>query len=191
MARGRSIIEDLPGGLRAKVDEALALGRSLRAVAEIAGCSHTVIADYKKNIFEPARRMASKLLDGKPTSVEIAGQVDRNMAEAEATRAVIAADPFVSRIQKQQERLDEAYEFAREQKDARAVAAVASADSRAVELHARLDGRLDSQPAGPNCAVIVLPVAGLPGGMPALPAAPRQLGPGEVEFLPPDPATTT
>ena len=190
MARGRSIIEDLPAGLRAKVDEALALGRSLRAVAEIAGCSHTVIQDYRRNIWDPARKLAVKLLDGKPSTEDIARQVDRNLAEAEATRAVIQADPHISRISRQYDHLDAAYEMAREAKDPRAIAAVATADSRANELHAKLDGRLDSQPAGPAVNLVVLPIAGLPGALPPMPPAPRTLGPGDVEFLPP-PAKTT
>jgi hypothetical protein len=191
MARGRSIIEDLPGGLRAKVDEALALGRSLRAVAEIAGCSHTVIQDYKRNIWEPARKLAAKLLDEKPTTADIARQVDRNLAEAEATRAVIAADPILSRMEQRRRERAEVLQEARAKGDVRGWAAVDRNDISATELEARLTGRLDAQPTGANCAVIVLPVAGLPGGMPALPAAPRQLGPGDVEFLPPAPAATT
>ena len=155
MARGRSIIEDLPSTLRAKVDEALALGRSLRAVAEIAGCSHTVIQDYKRNIFDPARKLAVKLLDGKPTSAEIARQVDRNLAEAEATRAVIAADPIITQVSEQRALRAQMVQKAIADGDVKGFAAVDRNALASVELEAKLTGRLNTADHSTSITIVI------------------------------------
>jgi transcriptional regulator with XRE-family HTH domain len=187
VARANPTIDMHPD--KKKLIDMLLAGVSCREVAKVAGISHTAVANYKRKVIKPALRTAAKLRE--------VNELQRDSVEAaretgELTRAVIAADPFISRVSRQYEHLDKAYQLAEDKEDPRAIAAVATADSRVTELHARLDGRLDAQPTGANCAVIVLPVAGLPPGMmPAQPAAPRQLGPGEVEFLPPDPAATT
>jgi hypothetical protein len=218
MARGRSIIEDLPGGLRAKVDEALALGRSLRAVAEIAGCSHTVIQDYKRNIWEPARKLAAKLLEEKPTAVEIADTANRSMAIAEATRAVITAGPIIAQREQRVALLDEylrrlqtvATERGADMPNVpggktgllcRRIKQVGQGKDAQIVEEYELDGTLlremrehakqaaqelgqweeSARPTGSNVAVVVLPVAGLPG--PAAPVA-QVLPAGAVRFLP-------
>jgi transcriptional regulator with XRE-family HTH domain len=172
------VIETLPPQQKKKVLDAILAGQSLRKVAKLAGVSHTVIADYKRRVVHPALKTAAKIqeVQGIP---ETGGEIIQESANL--TRAVIAADPFVSRIQKQYDHLDEGYRLAREARDPRAIAAVASADSRANELHAKLEGRLDSQPTGSQVAVVVLPVAGLPG--PAAPV-PQVLPAGAVRFLP-------
>lgn len=174
----RSLILDLPKSLRQKIDTALEMGQSLRAVAEIAGCSHTVIDDYKRNIFIPARETAAKLLASQPTASDITAQASSSVAIAEATGAVIAADPYLTRMRAREVARQRVLDAAEDREDFRAWSALDRNDLSAIELEARLTGRLDSHPpAAGTTTVILMPI----GSMPAAPQ-PQQIEAQDVEF---------
>jgi hypothetical protein len=171
---------------RQKIIDAIISGQGCDTIARNAKprLNKVTVWRYAKNVVKPALEKAAagaKVLAAADLQLPPPNGITENQGAIDATRAVIAADPFVSRIQKQYDHLDEGYRLAREARDPRAIAAVASADSRANELHAKLEGRLDSQPTGSQVAVVVLPVAGLPG--PAAPV-PQVLPAGAVRFLP-------
>jgi transcriptional regulator with XRE-family HTH domain len=173
------VIETLPPLQKKKVLDAILAGQSLRKVAKLAGVSHTVIADYKRRVVYPALKTAAKIqeVQGIP---ETGGEIIQESANL--TRAVIAADPILSRMEQRRLDRERLLKTAEDSADLRGWAAIDRNDISATELEARLTGRLDSQPTGGQVAVVVLPVAGLPG--PAAPVA-QVLPAGAVRFLPP------
>lgn len=67
-----------------------------------------------------------------------------NAASGQAIQAQHVADPYLDRIAKHQQTVDDSLTDARAEKDGRTVAALIGADLKGMELDARLTGRLDS-----------------------------------------------
>jgi hypothetical protein len=76
----------------------------------------------------------------------------------------VAADPLRSRILKHMETLDAAIQDARDDKDARGIAALISTDLKGMDLDARLSGRLD---AGPKYSTVTFVLMAAQGGQAA------------------------
>lgn len=131
-----SIIDTHPK--RDKILEAILSGKSLRTVAKMAGCSHTVVADYKRKVVAPAVRDARKLAASESLPA------DRREAIAETTnltKRVIRADPLRERVEKFAKGLENAFTdaMAEDERDLKGVAAVAGAALKAVETAAKLE----------------------------------------------------
>jgi hypothetical protein len=210
--------ETWPDSLRRKVMEALAAGKGLREVAKVAGCSHTLIQDYKREVFEPAKKAATKLLPEKPTVSDIATQADEHRELGAATNAVIDAGPLIAarehRVAALQDYWARLQRVAAERGEdmatvpggktgllCRRIKQVGQGKDAQIVEEYELDGTLlremrehakqaaqelgqweeSARPTGGQVAVVVLPVAGLPG--PAAPV-PQVLPAGAVRFLP-------
>ena len=137
----RCVIDNLPEAKRQEIVNALLAGKALREVAKLAGVSHTAVDIYKRKKFLPTLALAQKV----NASSEVEQSLERQVTNvATLTKAVISAAPIISRIQKHQETLDQAILDARQEKDARGVAALIRTDLSGLELDARLTGLLDS-----------------------------------------------
>ncbi|HWQ56631.1 MAG TPA: hypothetical protein VN442_23285 [Bryobacteraceae bacterium] len=177
----------LPSALKAKVIDAMIAGEPCRKIAATIRkantgltVSHTQVAAYRRQIVKPAILTSQKVREMSEIQQSVS-EVTRETANL--TRAVVTADPILTRMEQRRLERERILGKAEKKEDFRGWAALDRNDLTATELEARLTGRLDSQPAAAQVAVIVLPTASLPGGLPAaLPAAPRQLGPGEVVF---------
>lgn len=159
-----SIIDTHPK--RGKILEAILSGKSLRTVAKMAGCSHTVVADYKRKVVAPAVRDARKLADSQELPA------DRHTAiaqHADLTRRVIAADPLRARVEKYAKGLENAFhdELANPERDNRGLAAVASAGLKAVESAARLELHPGFVPQAPVVNQQILVAVFRPGESPS------------------------
>jgi len=132
-----NLIEKLPVAKRQEVNNALLAGMSLRAVAKIAGCSHSQVAIYKTLIFGPALSTARRVN-------EIAGEGDRPVQAKEVNRALATIEPLRQRIESHRRVVDSKLQDT----DAKGAAALISADLRGIELEAKLTGALEGQRLG-------------------------------------------
>jgi hypothetical protein len=180
----RSFIDELPEVQRREVVDALLAGKSLRQVGKIAGCSHSVIQDYKRRTLLPALRQAQEVQAFQPlppTNREALQQ------QARLTKDIIQASPFKDRLEKLWDRTDKALDRAESAvrvvldedtgklvavgPDVSAIAPLLNQAHKNVELLGRVTGELEVA-AGSNIAIqIVLPqVASPPSGAESAPA---------------------
>jgi hypothetical protein len=182
--RQERAIDNLPTELKKQVIDAMLAGMPSREVSRLIQAnggpyvSHVAVSGYRKEVLRPAIQTATKLQQLDRVPHDSAGMIQQT---AEVTRAVIAADPILSRMEQRRLDRERLLKTAEDSADLRGWAAIDRNDISATELEARLTGRLDSQPTGGQVAVVVLPVAGLPG--PAAPV-PQVLPAGAVRFLP-------
>jgi hypothetical protein len=155
------IIDTLPVALKKRVIDAMMTGVPAREISRMVAAgqpgvtiSHVAVTKYRREIVRPAVATAAKIQEIQQSPSESGGMIQE---AAKLTQAVIAADPWVSRIRKQQEHLDGAYQLAKEKEDPRGIAAVAAADTRAIELDARLANRLQDHAAPTTQVLIVVP----------------------------------
>lgn len=139
---------------RKKLLDMLLSGVSCREVARVAGLSHTAVANYKRKVVKPAMLTAVKLRTSQEVQPE---SVQQARETGELTRAVIAADPILARvaaIDADRARIKAAAEG---KEDYRAWSALDRNDLSAIELHAKLTGRLVEHQAPTTQVVIVVP----------------------------------
>jgi hypothetical protein len=171
---------------RQKIIDAIISGQGCDTIARNAKprLNKVTVWRYAKNVVKPALEKAAagaKVLAAADLQLPPPNGITENQGAIDATRAVIAADPILSRMEQRRLDRERLLKTAEDSADLRGWAAIDRNDISATELEARLTGRLDSQPTGGQVAVVVLPVAGLPG--PAAPV-PQVLPAGAVRFLP-------
>lgn len=142
-----------------RIIDALIAGESPKSIAAWCNPSldHTTIWRYRRKHFANAvdRAIASaKLLKTEDVSTEIAPTVVERQIVADATKADLGADPFVSRILRKYSNYEALQRYAVKKKDLKGFAAVDRAETSTMTLHAQLTGRLQQQ--GPSVAVQIV-----------------------------------
>jgi hypothetical protein len=137
-----------------KIVEMILANVSLRKIADIVTPPLSIMAlhRYKQKILKPAIVNAANLskvlsrqgIDPK----EVLTSPESCATVTEAVQAAVKADPFLTHVQKSLERRERWMQQAEEKNDFRAMAALDRNDISALELHARLAGRLDSAAGG-------------------------------------------
>lgn len=122
--------------------------------------SHVSLWRYRTEKIKPAMERASKsAIPMEIKEIGITADVVPAGVKDEMVQALVD-DPLVSRISRRYSQFDKWLESA-ENKDGgpdhRALAALTTTELRAIELHARLTGRLDSSQVTNNTAILVLP----------------------------------
>lgn len=167
----RSFIDELPEVQRRQVVDAILAGKSTRKVAKLAGCSHTVIQDYKRKAVLPALRTAQQVQSFQPlppTNVEAITQTAR------LTKDIIQASPFRERLEKLWDRTEKALNTAETSKDLGVMAPLLNQAHKNVHMLGVATGEIE-QVAAANVAIqIVMPQA------PAAPPTACKSDPGEV-----------
>ena len=130
----------------------------------MAGVSHTQVAEYKRKVLLPAIQAAAKI-----NALKTVAESPQSQAESVSnlTRAALAADPFLARMESRQQARDEVMLEARAAGDLKAWCTADRNDIAATQLHAELAGRLH-QPAAAQVSIYVLAPATVsmdaPGG---------------------------
>ena len=138
---------------RNQIIDALLAGQSSRAVAKLAGVSHTQVADYKRKVVLPALKNAGKTLERNNVPEEIAEKVQETVA---LTKLAAAENPVLTRIEKKYERYDRWIDGAEKKEDFRTCASIDGAETKALELQARMLGLIDAPVSTTNIAVVLL-----------------------------------
>lgn len=165
---------------RKEIIDALLSGESARSVVKRLGLSlsHHCLSRYMKENVAPALRrntIASKVIRQSGLANE-RGELDENSRQVmDATKAALAANPIIARVEKKYSRYDRWFAGAEEQGDFRALASIDGAESKALELHARLSGLLDGPQSQSHSIVLIMPQSALPQA-----PAPRQIEQADV-----------
>jgi hypothetical protein len=184
------------------IDDIVAGHLSLDAIGRKYRLAKNTIWKYRRDVIGPTLRRVSETTQAlqaiDPACVKTdTAEVEKKLMDA--TGAVLAAEPYIKRTeqlwqvtQDAIERAKNAVRVVRDREtgelvaagdDVRAIAPLIDQAHKNIELSARLTHVLDApQAPAANVAVVVLPVAGLPG--PAAPV-PQVLPAGAVRFLPP------
>lgn len=115
--------------------------------------SHTAVAHYKKIVLRPALEAGNKLQQIEQLT---ASQDGPPVSAIELTKKILLADPLLDRVKNKYKVNDEATSKALQVADLKAVAALQSADTRTMDLEARLTGRLNSGPTFNNVVQLVI-----------------------------------
>lgn len=140
-----SIIEDHPQ--RIQIDRAILAGQSARAISRWANpyVSHTAVNLYRSSILKYA--VARKAKDVATKAIQAVTKetgVNQSAASDAVTRAALL-QPFLERMEKKYTRYDKLLDpKVLQDLDPRAVAALDTAETRAMDLHAKLAGVIDS-----------------------------------------------
>lgn len=153
-ATSRSVIDNLPEVQRRKVLNAIIEGKSLRAVASIVGCSHTVVQDYKRKVVMPAMKKAQQLQSFQPLPESNAVALQQ---QASLTRDIVQTSPFRDRLENLWERTTKALDRAEETKELAPMAPLLNQAHKNVELLGRVTGELEVQAAANVAIQIVMP----------------------------------
>jgi hypothetical protein len=168
---------------RQSILEALAAGQSPQKISKWCNppLSHVAIWRYRRNHGLPAMQRAETIVKAlQKQGLLKDGEEIGNRAEAikTVTEQVALDDPILSRIQKSYDRMDGAFATITETKAYDQLAALENAESRKIELHARVTGRLnDNAGTTNNVQILVLPPSTRPE---SLQSAQGQIGAGEV-----------
>jgi transcriptional regulator with XRE-family HTH domain len=160
---------------RNQIIDAILAGQSLRKVAKLAGVSHTAIADYKRKVVAPAVKNSAKSL----VKNNVPAEVSEHIQECtELTHQAVAENPVISRVLEKMERYPRWLQAAENAADYRALSSLDGAETRTLELQAKLLGLLqDTAGTTTNVQILVLP----PSTRPESPqSAQGQIGGGEV-----------
>jgi hypothetical protein len=153
-----SVIDKLPEADRKKVIDALLAQKPLRDIAKAAGCSHTAVQNYRDRVLRPALETARKV---NAITAVANSPIDAESDAQRLTRARLATDPFVERVQVLENERARVKGLAEAAGDLRTWAALDRNDITALELHARLERRLDGgAPTGTTTIAFIT----LPGG---------------------------
>ncbi len=149
-----SVLETHPR--RAEVDALLMEGLSTRKIVARLGLqyAHSVVADYRRKVFIPNTRIALKLMNRQPESVNI---TDSTMELAKTTRAVSAAEPILRKVSGDEETLKRAVAGAEQKGDYRGVADVIRTKHSGYRLEAELTGVLNTNVTTVNQIMLCLP----------------------------------
>lgn len=150
----QSVIDNLPEAQRRKVVDALLAGESLRAVAKIAGVSHTQVDRYKRNTVMPALKAAQQVQSLQPlpeTNMEAIRQ------QAVLTRDIVRASPFRDRLEKLWERTDKALDKVEKTQDLAPMAPLLNQAHKNCEMLGRATGELESAANNSVAIQIVMP----------------------------------
>ena len=101
------------------------------------------IMRYKKRFLEPTLKGAGELVRSLQ-SIANGERPEKELDPVAVTRAALAADPYLSRIARHHETIDNSLAAATKKKDGKAVAALVGVDLKGLELDARLTGRLET-----------------------------------------------
>lgn len=159
----KSVIDNLPQAQRQKVLDMLLQGKSLRAVAEFAGLSHTSVQDYKRKVVLPAIRAAAK--------VQALQQVESSSSEmvrqqTSLTKDIVRSSPFRDRLEQLWGRVDRSLTQAEQNKELGMMAPLLNQAHKNVELLGRVTGELEV--SAPTVAIqIVCPTETRPVSVPA------------------------
>jgi hypothetical protein len=138
----------LPKNLQKQTLALLTANKPIRAISQFLkengySVSPMAVHRYKRGDFAKTLDAALKLKQAqslnqneKPNPAEL----------TTVAKALILADPIVSRVEAQYERFDEWYVAARKVEKFEALASISNAEIRALQLHAQLTGRLNLQP---------------------------------------------
>ncbi|MEK7752931.1 MAG: hypothetical protein AAB654_13500 [Acidobacteriota bacterium] len=161
MARQQHQIDAHPK--REQIIADLLSGGSNRKVAARYGLNHVAVQRYRSKVLRPAMRRAISGGAVPQRVMESPGAQLAGRLTTEAT-AVLREDPVLSHVEKKLSRLagviEPAARRAASGEGVRDYAAVEREDTNAVELLARLTGRLEQQTHTQQVAVLILPGAG-------------------------------
>jgi transposase len=169
----RSFIDELPEVQRRQVVDAILEGKSSRYIAKIAGCSHSVVNQYRRRTVLPAIQKAQQVQAFQPlprTTLEALQQ------QTVLTREIVQASPFRDRLEKLWQRTEKAADRAeravrvvKDEKsgelvpvgpDVSAIAPILNQAHKNVELLGRVTGELQENTGRANVAIqIVIPNA--------------------------------
>jgi hypothetical protein len=151
-------VESLPPHIRQQTIDRLLSGESARAVSRYLDMqgyklSHAAVARYNSKVVRPALKTGAKL----QRLQSLAETPREQLVETAAlTQEALAADPILSRIRAKQARMDRVLVKAEESENYSAVAALEAADTRALDLEARVTGRLQATTNSTTIQVAVM-----------------------------------
>jgi hypothetical protein len=191
---------------KAYIEKELLNGTSVRTIAATLDppIHYTALARYSRKVIRPviqrnaeriAERIAQQTARAPVKAISKLSGVPRNSVDPDTAQIVLRetenvlrdapiVQPYLARIAEHQQTIDAAIGFACDNEDPKAVAALVTTDLKGMEFHARLMGvNLDGQrqAATEVNLTLMLPI---PRALPT--AAPRQLGPADVEFSDPE-----
>jgi hypothetical protein len=149
-------IDKLPTALKQQVVDAILAGKSLRQVASLAGVSHVTVKDYRDKVVAPAVEAARQIQQSKSVATNLSIRATETAA---LTQTLAAADPIIAEIQRIRSERLEVQSEARADGEYGAWASMDRNNLSAIELEARLAGRLDS---GSKTQVNVMVFSGMP-----------------------------
>jgi hypothetical protein len=140
-----SVIDKLPEADRKKVIDALLAQKPLRDIAKAAGCSHTAVQNYRDRVLRPALETARKV---NAITAVANSPIDAESNAQQLTRARLATDPFVERVEYLNSERARIKGTAEASGDLKAWAALDRNDITALELHARSSAARWRRPHG-------------------------------------------
>jgi hypothetical protein len=145
---------------RAKIIEAILAGIPVRQIAQSIGpppISHHAIAKYRRDVVVPTLKNSSVL--SKVLHFQGVNPVEclQDRGERELARAALVSDPVMERLRQRAAERERLMAIAEAKEDIRGWAAVDRNDLTALELEAKLTGRLEAGSGG-NPVQIVVPV---------------------------------
>jgi len=143
-----SLVEDHPQ--RKQIEADILAGLSLRAIGSRVSppVSAPTLQRYVAKFLRPALdKQRSNLIKHVTETVTQKTGIDDVEAVRNETARELAARPFLSRIERKFERYERWMEGAEKKEDWKALASLDTAETRSIELQARLSGALDSAPS--------------------------------------------
>jgi hypothetical protein len=149
-------IDSAPAHVRQAAIDKLLAGESSRAVSQYLlqhglKISHNSVARYNRLVLLPALETGAKLQQIHSLTAKNPEDVP---SQIDLTKAALAADPILSRVQKKYSNYDLMISAAIQDEDYKGFSAVDRAETAALTLHAQLTGRL--QQSGPTTNVQIV-----------------------------------
>jgi hypothetical protein len=155
-------VESLPPEIRKQVDERLIASEPTRAISTWLSqqghkVSFSAIARYNRVRLQPALSAAAKLqrIQQLESGTKL-HPVDEHRAIADLTTSALAADPLLSHLAMKRQRNAQTYDKALVRENFGACAALDAADTRALDLEARLRGLLQATTSSTTIQVAVM-----------------------------------
>lgn len=155
MSSGRTAIDKHPK--RSQIIDAMEAGIPCREIQRTVApdLHHSTISRYKRTSFDPAKKMALKMLEKEGiTNIDERGSEDL----ARATEAVCAAGPYIRRLKEREERRERWMQSAEDKADFRALSSLDRNELGDIRLAAELTGVLAAPQqanSGPYIVVIM------------------------------------